>query len=150
MAGPEHKKLSVFIGKWHTTGVIAASASTPSVKVDFTDNYKWYPGEFFLVHDAEGSLGNEYSYSLEIIGYDAERKCYTASFFDSAGGSGREDIQVEANTWTWRGSDVMGVKEHRCTAVISEDGRTIAARHEKSEDGMQWELWMDVTLRKQD
>jgi hypothetical protein len=43
----------------------------------------------------------------------------------------------------------MGVKEHRCFGVISDDGRTIEARHEKSEDGKNWELWMNVTLKKQ-
>jgi hypothetical protein len=42
----------------------------------------------------------------------------------------------------------MGVKEHRCLAVVSDDGKTIRARHEKSDNGENWELWMDVTLRK--
>lgn len=148
MASAEHKKLSVFIGKWHTTGEVAATLSTPAARVNFTDTYRWYPGEFFLVHDAEGTVGDEYSYSLEIIGYDAEQACYVATFFDSSGGSGTETIQLEGNTWTWRGSNVMGVKEHRCMAVVSEDEKTIQARHEKSEDGVHWELWMDVTLEK--
>jgi hypothetical protein len=44
----------------------------------------------------------------------------------------------------------MGVKEHRCIAVISDDGRTIDARHEKSDDGINWQLWMNVVLRRQD
>lgn len=149
MPGPDHKKLDIFIGKWHTTGDVAATASTPAMKVNFTDIYKWYPGEFFLVHDAEGTVGDEYSYSLEIIGYNAERKCYSAAFFDSAGGSGNEDIQLDGNAWTWRGSNVMGVKEHRCIATVSDDGRTIKARHEKSDDGVNWEPWMDVVLEKQ-
>lgn len=149
MSGIEHQKLSIFIGKWHTTGEVAATASTPATRVNFTDTYRWYPGEFFLVHDAAGTVGEEHSHSLEIIGYDAERGCYLATFFDSTGGHGTETIHHEGNTWTWRGSDVMGVKEHRCIAVVSEDGRSIQARHERSEDGVNWELWMDVTLEKQ-
>ena len=147
MNSPEHKKLGVFIGKWHTTGEVATSG--PVVKVDFTDVYTWYPGGFFVIHEATGTIGAEHSSSLEILGYDAGRKLYTAAFFDSTGSSGKEDVQVDGNTWTWHGADVMGVKEHRCTAVVSEDGRTIQARHEKSEDGINWELWMDVTLEKQ-
>jgi hypothetical protein len=149
MSTPDHKKLEIFIGKWHTTGDVAATGSTPAMKVNFTDTYKWYPGEFFLVHDAEGTVGDDHSNSLEIIGYDKERKCYSATFFDSTGGSGHEDVRLEGNAWVWRGSNVMGVKEHRCIATVSDDGRTIHARHEKSDDGVNWELWMDVVLKKQ-
>jgi hypothetical protein len=149
MSSSEHEKLSVFIGKWHTTGEVAATASTPAAKVDFIDSYSWYPGKFFVVHDAEGTVGDEYSSSLEIIGYDAARKCYMATFFDSTGDSGTEDIHLDGNTWTWRGSNVMGVTEHRCIAVVSEDGKTIRARHEKSSNGISWELWMEVVLEKQ-
>lgn len=150
MPGPEHEKLNVFIGKWHTTGDVAATSSLPALKVDFLDTYKWYPGGFFLVHDAEGKVGEEYSNSIEIIGYDSERACYVATFFDSTGGSGKEEIHLNGNTWTWRGTNVMGVKEHRCIAVISNDGKTIDARHEKSDDGINWQLWMNVVLRRQD
>ena len=42
----------------------------------------------------------------------------------------------------------MGVKEHRCIAIISDDEKTIEARHEKSEDGINWELWIDVEAVK--
>lgn len=150
MSSPEHEKLSVFIGKWHTTGDVAATGSALATKVNFIDSYNWYPGRFFVVHDAEGTVGDEYSSSLEIIGYDAARKCYMATFFDSAGGFGKEDIHLDGNTWTWRGSDVMGVKEHRCIAVVGDDGKTIRARHEKSIDGITWERWMDVVLEKQE
>ena len=69
---------------------------------------------------------------------------------DSTGGYGTEQLYLDGDTWTWRGSNVMGVKEHRCTAVVSNDGRTIHARHEKSDDGKRWELWMDVTLTRQE
>ncbi len=149
MPDPEHKKLNVFIGKWHTTGEVAATGSQQAFKVDFVDSYKWYPGEFFLVHEAEGTVGEEFSNSIEIIGYDNARSCYISTFFDSTGGSGNEDIHANGNTWTWRGTEVMGAKEHRCIAVVSDDKRTIEARHEKSDDGINWELWMDVVLRKQ-
>lgn len=150
MTGPEHQKLNVFIGKWHTTGDVAASASTPAMKVNFIDSYEWYPGQFFVIHNAEGTVGETYSNSLEIIGYNAERKCYEATFFDSTGSSGKEDIHLDGNTWTWRGSNVMGVKEHRCMATVSDDGKSIKARHERSDDGIHWELWMDVVLKRQE
>ena len=148
MPNREQKKLGVFLGRWHTTGEVASPASTPAAKVDAIDTYEWYPGKFFLVHHADGKVGDDAIKSIEIMGYDSNRQCYFASFFDSTGGFGTEELRLDGNTWTWRGSNVMGVKEHRCFAVVSDDGKTIRARHDKSDDGENWELWMDVTLRK--
>jgi hypothetical protein len=149
MPGVEHRKLSIFLGRWHTTGEVAPTGTTPAARVDAIDTYEWYPGEFFLVHHADGKVGDDAIRSIEIIGFDPARDCYFASFFDSTGGFGTEEIRLHGNTWTWRGSNVMGVKEHRCIAVVSDDGRTVRARHEKSDDGKTWALWMDVTLRRQ-
>ncbi len=148
--GPEHKKLGVFLGRWHTTGELAASSSSPAEKIDAIDTYEWYPGGYFLVHHARGRIGDNEIRSMEIMGYDPGRKCYFAPFFDSTGGFGTEEIRLDGDTWTWRGSNVMGVKEHRCVAVVSEDRRMISARHERSEDGKNWELWMVVTLAKEE
>jgi hypothetical protein len=36
----------------------------------------------------------------------------------------------------------------RCTGVFSEDGRAQTARHEPTDDGVNWVRSMDVTLRK--
>ena len=146
--GKAHEKLGIFLGRWHTTGEVAANGETPAATVDAVDTYEWYPGGFFLVHHADGRVGDDAIKSIEIMGYDPERHYYFASFFDSTGGFGTEEIHRDGNTWTWRGSNVMGVKEHRCIAVVSDDGKTIRARHEKSDDGERWTLWMDVTLRK--
>jgi hypothetical protein len=147
---PEQKELGVFLGTWHTTGDVAATASTPAVRVDSIDTYAWYPGEYFLIHQADSKVGDDNIKSLEVMGFDFEQQRYFASFFDSTGGSGVEDLRRNGATWTWRGSNVMGVKEHRCIAVVSDDRRSIRARHEKSDDGENWTLWMDVTLAKED
>ena len=64
---PEHKKLSVFLGRWHTTGDVAATPSTPAATVDAIDTYEWYPGEFFMVHHADGTVGKDAIKSIEII-----------------------------------------------------------------------------------
>src|SRR5687768_4132902 len=91
--GPEQKKLGVFLGRWHTTGKLTATASAPAAQIDSIDTYEWYPGEFFLVHHADAKVGGDTIKSLEIIGYDPQRQCYLASFFDSTGGSGVEEIR---------------------------------------------------------
>jgi hypothetical protein len=145
-SSPENKRLNVFVGKWHTTGEVAATK--PAVKIDVFDTYEWLPGGYALIHYADGTVGDERLHSTEIIGYDPSRKMYFAPFFDAQGGAGWEEIRVKDSTWTWRGKDVMGTKYHRCIAVFSNDGNTINARHDKSEDGENWELWMNVTLAK--
>jgi hypothetical protein len=43
----------------------------------------------------------------------------------------------------------MGVKHHRATAIVSDDGNTITARHEQSSDGVNWKPWMNVTLARE-
>lgn len=144
-----HERLGIFLGRWHTTGEVSPTDSVPAAKVEAIDTYEWYPGKFFLIHHADGSVGEDDIKSIEIIGYDPACQCYFAFFFDSTGGFGKEEIRLNGNTWTWRGSNVMGVKEHRCIAVVSEDGRTINARHERSDDRENWELWMNVTLVKE-
>jgi hypothetical protein len=147
--GVEQTELGVFLGRWHTTGEVAATASTPAARVDSIDTYEWYPGEYFLIHEADSNVGDDRIQSLEVIGYDAKQRRYFATFFDSTGGSGIEELRRDGATWTWRGSNVMGVREHRCIAVVSDDRRAIRARHEKSDDGKNWTLWIDVTLAKE-
>jgi hypothetical protein len=143
---PESELLDVFVGKWHTTGEVVAPK--PVLKIDVIDTYEWLPGDYCLMHAADGLIGNDKIHSIEIIGYDASRKMYFAPFFDDQGGAGWEEIQVEDNVWTWHGKNVMGVKHHRCIAVVSDDGHSVKALHERSEDDKNWELWMDVTLNK--
>lgn len=142
------KKLAVFLGEWHTTGDVFSETGQPVAKVDATDTYQWYPGQFFMLHNAKGKVSEEMVESLEIIGYDANSDYFTVTFFDNSGGTGTEKLRNDGNTWTWLGENVMGVKAHRCTATVSEDGKSIRALHEKSEDGQNWLPWMDVMLRK--
>jgi hypothetical protein len=52
-------------------------------------------------------------------------------------------------TWTWLGRQVMGSDWHRCTSVLSGDGHTMRATHERSNDGDTWIPWMEVTLRRE-
>lgn len=45
---PVLNRLSVFVGKWNTEGLIKASPSGPAAKLKATDIYEWLPGGFFL------------------------------------------------------------------------------------------------------
>jgi len=87
-------------------------------------------------------MGNLELGGVEIIGYDAERRIYTSHFFDSQGHVTVDDLAYDDGTWTWMGAGA------RTFGEFSEDGKTQRARHENSEDGIEWRPSMDVTLRK--
>ena len=146
MRGPEHERLKVFVGNWHTQGKVTAPGE-PAAAIDSEDVYEWLPGEFFVVHRWNSRIGNTTAAGLEIIGHDPGTGSYRTHFFDNGGGSGSEQLTVIGDTWTWLGKNVMGTKWHRCTSTVS-DGNTMTARHERSENGVDWTPWMDVTLRR--
>jgi hypothetical protein len=143
----ENKKLSVFIGTWHTTGNIYGDDGTISGKLDATDTYEWLPGNYAVIHYVDSTMGNVKMQGIEIIGYDPLKKIFLAPFFDNQGSAGSEEITANGNEWIWRGENVMGVNHHRCTAVFKND-KTIEAKHEHSADGKLWNLWMDIVLRR--
>jgi hypothetical protein len=145
--GPEHQRLNVFFGKWNTEGQTLGDGSA-AAPIRSSDEYEWLPGGFFLLHRWDGHVGETEVHGIEIIGYDSTRGAYHTHFFDSDGNSGSEDLSVRDRTWTWVGRQVMGSEWHRCTSVVSDDGGTMRARHERSDDGVSWEPWMDVTLQR--
>jgi Protein of unknown function (DUF1579) len=145
-SSPENARLNVFVGRWHTTGAVVAGP--PAATIDAIDTYEWLPGGYALIHHADSTVGEDHIRAIEIIGYDPARRAYFGPFFDDQGGAGWEEIRVDGATWTWRGEHVLGVRHHRATAVVSADGNTISARHERSGDGVNWEPWMDVTLTR--
>jgi hypothetical protein len=146
--GPEHQRLNAFLGNWKTDGQTVGDGSAPAAPIRSSDVYEWLPGHFFLVHHWDGHVGETEVHGIEIIGYDPKRGAYQTHFFDSEGNSGSEDLSVHDRTWTWVGKQVMGSDWHRCTSVVSDDGDTMRAKHERSNDGVSWTPWMDVTLRR--
>ena len=149
MRGAHHERLGIFVGRWHTQGKTTGPEG-PAAVIDSEDTYQWLPGQYFVEHRWDSRIGNDRAAGLEIIGHDPGTGDYVTHFFDNGGGSGSEQLTVLENTWTWLGKGVMGAKWHRCTSVLAADGRSMAARHERSENGVSWTPWMDVTLRRID
>lgn len=149
-ATPEHQRLEVFIGSWRTEGATIAQDEAPAMPVRSSDIYEWLPGGHFVVHRWDGQVGDAEVHGLEVIGVDSQSGAYRTQFFDNDGNSGSEELSVRDRTWTWLGRKVMGAAWHRCTSVLSHDGKTMTARHERSADGQTWTPWMDVTLRREE
>lgn len=96
------------------------------------------------MHPAYGRIGSLEVGGLEVIGYDAETDQYRTYFFDSQGTTITESLIYRDGTWLWQGTRA------RCTGVFTDDGKTLTAHHERSEDGEHWMPSMTVTLRKID
>ena len=140
----ELERLNVFIGRWMTEGETVAEPDSPAVPIVASDIYQWLPGGHFIMHLAYGCIGTVGVGGLEIIGFDAASALYQCKFFDSQGNKTTQTLSNRDNVWIWQGAHA------RCTGVFTADGRTMTARHERSDDGAHWVPSMNVVLRKVD
>jgi Protein of unknown function (DUF1579) len=136
------QQLQLFVGKWKTEGETHASADAPAVKVAFVDTYEWLSGKFFLVHRADGQIGNEELNTLEFIGYDPSSQTYSCHCFDNRGNADLFQANLRDHTWTIEG------KSARFTGLFNSIGNTLTGQWEQSSDGLNWLPWMDVKLTK--
>ena len=139
---PALDRLNVFIGRWLTEGATVATPTAPSVRILASDIYEWAPGGEFIVHPVYSRIGERDFGGLEVIAYDPSTNQFRTHFFDRTGRAITETLTFRDDSWIWQGD------HHRCTGTISEDGRTITARHEVSDDGLRWSPSMTVTLQK--
>jgi hypothetical protein len=135
-----HEALDVLIGKWINEGHTVATAEAPSVPILTSDVYEWAPGGFFVVHSAYGKIGDASVGGVEISGVDGD--AYRSTFYDSFGNVQTSRMEVDGEVIRWLG------ERTRCTATITDSGRTQVAHHEASADGTTWAPSMEVTLRK--
>jgi Protein of unknown function (DUF1579) len=139
---PETQHLHLLVGKWNTEGETRASEDTPAVKVAFVDTYEWLSGKFFLVHHADGQIGDEPLSVIEFIGYDSSSQRYNCHSFDSCGNADLFQADLRDRTWTIEG------KSARFTGVFSNTGHTLTGKWERLSTGLNWLPWMDVKLTK--
>jgi hypothetical protein len=141
---PELQPLCVFLGRWLTEGeTVPRDGGTPE-SIVASDIYQWIPGGRFVMHPAYGRIGVMEVGGLEVIGYDAVTGQFRTHFFGSDGHVETETLSQRDGVWTWLGTRT------RCRGVFSDDGRTLTAHHERSDDGEHWVPSMSVTLRRID
>jgi Protein of unknown function (DUF1579) len=146
----EMQHLHLLVGTWNTEGETHANADAPAVKVTGVDTYEWLAGKFFLVHRANGHMGNEELNSIEFIGYDASSQMYACYSFvgvpsrneNRRGNSDLFQANLRDHTWTIEG------KSSRFTGVFANTGNTLTGQWEQSSDGVNWLPWMDIKLTK--
>jgi len=141
---PELDRLDVFIGRWITEGQTAPSPDAPPVQIVASDVYQWVPGNHFIMHPAYGRIGDVGVGGIEIIGFDPDTGQYRTWFFDSQGNTSTQTLTYRDGVWTWQGDHA------RCHGEFTDEGRTLIARHERTDDGEHWVPSMTVTIRKTD
>jgi hypothetical protein len=135
--GPEHQALAAFVGNWTFTGEMKPGAMGPGGKLTGTDRIAWMPGGFFVERKFEGNMaGMEYK-GTEIYGYDAAKKTYTFTGFDSMGGAGTGTMTVKGNVWSASGTmNMAGMISHeRCTLTFGAGNATLDIKCSSSADG---------------
>jgi len=141
---PELERLEVFIGRWITEGQTFATRDAPAMQIVASDVYQWAPGGQFVMHPAYGRIGSMNVGGLEVIGHDPVTGQFRTYFFDSQGNITTEALSLHEDTWTWQGARA------RCSGVFTERNTILTARHERTDDGINWVPSMTVVLRKVD
>ena len=132
---------------------------TPQVPVTGTDVYEWAPGGFFLVHHVDVTVGDRSVRAIEIIGErDPDSGAFIARAYDNDGnvtlmpppstrtGSGRSPVGGRCPSGPAGAADAT--EAVRSTLTVSADGTSMTARWERSDDGLVWEPWMNMTFTR--
>jgi hypothetical protein len=153
---PQTQRLGALVGRWRSEGHII---DDPPVPIAGTDIYEWLPGGFFLVHHVDVVIGDQQVQALELIGpYDPASDAFTARAYDNLGNITIMRARVdEQGVWRFTGGgDVAPVAQPgaaaggavRSTLTISPDRSGMTARWERSDDGVSWRPWMDMSFTR--
>jgi hypothetical protein len=155
--GPQTRRLGALVGRWRSEGHVVGEVPVP---ITGTDIYEWLPGGFFLVHHVDVVVGEQKVQAIELIGeYDPATDSFTGRAYDNLG-----DVTVmrarvdEQGVWRFTGggdvapaarpSDAGAGGAVRSTLTVDADRRGMTARWERSDDGVSWQPWMDMTFTR--
>jgi len=137
------QRLDTFVGQWRVELVFP---SDPPFQAQTQASFVWLDERrFFLVYRA-GTEGSGYPVGHCIIGADDTLDAYTMLYSDSRGVARLYHMSLRDGVWRqWRDDPTF---RQRFTATVSEDGRTITGKWEKSEDGEHWVLDFNLTYTR--
>jgi hypothetical protein len=152
------RRLDTIAGRWQTSGHVIGE---PEIPVVGTDTYEVLPGGHFLVHHVDVTVGEHPVRAIEIIGEpDAVSGGFLARSFDSDGNAElmRVTIDDDGVFHFTGGAEVAAAAQLteaptarvRSTLTIAEDGQSMTALWERSEDGTTWQRWMDISFTRSD
>lgn len=130
------------IGEWRTEGTVFSAEGKPEMTVKGTDTYQWLPGDYFVLHIADVLMGDNKSYTHEIIGHDAKAGDFTMQYFNNAGESGMMTATVKDEQWEILGDAL------RFRGGFSENDTVFSGIWERLEAGKNWVLFIKIRLVK--
>lgn len=132
---PALKQLDILVGKWEMELSQAAFLPHPSDTVKGEVSFEWVENGAFL----RMRMGDD---ALWLISRDDSQPGYSVFYYDARNVSRIYEMSFSENRWKmWRNSPTFS---QRYEGTISTNGDTIAARWEKSSDGITWDH--DFTL----
>jgi hypothetical protein len=150
------ERFSAIAGRWNTSGYVIGD---PRLPVEGTDIYDMLPGGHFLVHHVDVTVGEQKVRAIEIIGEpDPESDAYLARSFDSDGNFEVMKLRIDDDgAFHFSGGGEIApaaqpgdapTAQVRSTLTVSEDRASMKALWERSDDGIDWEPWMDITFTR--
>ncbi|KAB2342498.1 DUF1579 family protein [Actinomadura rudentiformis] len=141
----ENKRLDVLVGSWRSEGWTVAADGVPPVRIAGSDTYEWLAGGFFLVHRVDVRMNGDRVEVIEMIGpYDPVTGTYPMRSFDNQGDFVTMHATVDDHgVWTFAG------ETERATLTVAEDGTTMSAKWERTDDGSTWLHWMDMAFTRE-
>lgn len=144
-AGPEHKKLGVFVGTWKDEAEMKPGSLGSGGRMSLTETCDWFTGGFSVVCHTEtlARLGD--LKTLTVLTYDTDEKVYRFYEFNSVGQSNSAKGTVNGDTWMFEGESKMGgklVKSRSTIKLPSPDSATMQT--DISVDGGPWILVMEL------
>jgi hypothetical protein len=154
---PQTQRLGALVGRWRSQGHVVGDRPVP---ITGTDTYQWLPGGFFLLHHVDVVIGDQRVQAIELVGeYDPTSDAFTARAYDNLGNVTVMQARVDGQgVWLFTGGgDVAPVAQPaaakaggavRSTLTISPDRSGMTARWERSDDGVSWQPWMEMSFTR--
>lgn len=133
-------RFAVFIGTWNTTGEVLATDAGPAGTLVATDTYRWLPGEYFILHEADARFDGQPSRSIEVMGYDAAKKRHVSRAYDDQGKV--EDFELALTGKRWR---IVGKAVRFDGRFNAGDDRLTGLWELKGKRG-RWQPWIRLEL----
>jgi len=133
-------RLEVFVGTWNTTGEVMETECGPATTLVATDTYRWLPGRYFLVHDADARFGGQPSRSMEVIGWHSARRSHVARSYDDQGKSEVFEVALAGRRWKIDG------EEARFDGKFNVDRTELRGLWEIKGRKRGWQPWIDLRL----
>ena len=140
---PALKDLEVLIGEW---AIDLTFPADPPVTVRAHVSFDWFANGAFLVMRSGVDEWSGPGSAVCVIGRDDAVDTYSMLYYDARGVSRIYEMSLADGVWKqWRSAPEFS---QRFTGTFSDDGNTITAQWEKSNDGVQWEHDFDLVYRR--